>query len=76
MPRYRIVLSEEAFYRVMVEADSEEEAQKSALIRRAADGLRPYDFTPLKVRSVVFLSDTPRRATYRRKSRKRRWILE
>jgi hypothetical protein len=76
MPRYRIVLSEAAFYRVAVEAATEEEAERIALSRRVPLGITPYDFAPLRVRSVTFLSDTPRRAKYRKQSRKRRWILK
>jgi len=72
MPRYRIVLSEAAFYRIAVEAATEEEAEKIALSRRVPLGVRPYDFAPFKVERISFLDDTPRRAKYRRRTGRRR----
>jgi hypothetical protein len=76
MARYRLIISAPAYYQIEVEAEGAEEAAAVSLSRRAATGLTLRDFGPLKLERVTLIGDTPRRAKYRRQSRKRRWTLK
>jgi hypothetical protein len=73
MPFYRLIISAPAYYQIEVEAEGAEEAAAVSLSRRAATGLTFLDYGALKLESVTLSGDTPRRAKYRRQSRKRKW---
>ncbi len=58
MPRYLLVVSEPAFYRIEVEADSSEDAAAMSLTSHMALGLEPYDYGRLELRRVTLIGDT------------------